>query len=154
MQPRGAVLRSVRLRLNAADPSEDAWHAEEDGAAKPFFPDRTITLNKDEQEQLVFDLHAGDRHQLCRAEFEMAVIDGKEELKQRINDQGRSIAVMTYASELKEFQRYRDVYVGGEVCSRFVEFRLHPESWAAGYWNACPEKYQLPAVPDLATPLR
>lgn len=146
--PIGATAQSIGMTLDASKPSESAWHQEAGESAEPYFPDRSITLKKDEQEQLVFALHAGDylnsgaRHQVCRAELEMAVIDDGKEVKQRIRHQGQPIRVMSYARTAEDISRYREVYLGGSVCKKFIPFHPKTDAEAIGYFFACPKEHQ------------
>ena len=117
--PRLYVEPSVRMILNvgATDSHAMLWDPQP-STIEPYFPNRTITLKKDEQHVLVIDLYPPPG-QLCRPQLEMTVIHRDKEYKQNVVPEDQRTGVMGEEPAEAE-QEYSQVYLGGYICRKYV----------------------------------
>lgn len=117
--PRMYVEPSVRMILNvgATDSHAMLWDPQP-STLEPYFPNRTITLKKDEQHVLVIYLYPPPG-QLCRPQLEMTVIHRDKEYKQNVVPADQRTEVMGEEPAEAE-QEYSEVYLGGHICAKYV----------------------------------
>ncbi|MFD1213998.1 hypothetical protein ACFQ36_18335 [Arthrobacter sp. GCM10027362] len=115
----GGVVPSVQLGISVGDTRSGAWTSDATGERRPFFPERTITLGRGEEEQLLVELRPTKPDLVCQPELEMTVTeDGRGHL-QRIPAEGKLVPVMGYEDDSVERQ-YSAVYLGGRLCPKYV----------------------------------
>lgn len=117
---RGATPQSIKLAIEVGNPTRDAfWVDAEKGESKPYFPERTITLRKDEEEVLVIDLYPPQPEQACRVRLQMTVLERDGEHKQLIAPERLSVMdVEPYKADVES--AYDLVYLSGWICQRVV----------------------------------
>lgn len=116
---RSYIDSSVRVGIFVGGPDEHAFLDDPAaGARQPYFPDKTILLNKDEQHVLVIDLWlpAG---MVCRPQLEMTVMDGDKALKQNVVPEEQRIQIMQGDPAAME-REYPQVYLWGRICENLV----------------------------------
>lgn len=104
-----------------------------EGSRVPFFPARTITLKKNEQEVVV--VHAWTVRSVCMFTMDLVIMDGTKTCTQNISDNGSPFRRAPYATD-DTFER---IYLGGYVCRQYVQVEpgwVYPD--ACGLGNAGP----------------
>ncbi|NKX56377.1 hypothetical protein [Arthrobacter mobilis] len=115
----GGVVPSIELGISVGETGSGAWTTDARGEQHPFFPQRTITLARGEEEQLLVELWPSVQGQVCRPRLDMTVLeDGREHL-QRIPAEGELVPVMRYEDDSVE-PEYAAVYLGGRLCPEYV----------------------------------
>lgn len=128
---RGATSDSIRIGIYVGEPSKDAWLWDSEAQeAKPFFPDRTITLQKAEEEIVLVDLYP-QQGQVCRVQLEMTVVEGDRTLIQKIDPE--SFHVIQVEPEEVE-TAYDHVYLSGGICNVAVEAT---RNWTSDIEGVC-----------------
>ena len=112
---------SIRLEVNidVGGDTADAYVVDQSGEPEPYFPDRTITLSRNEEMVVIVDLHPGAAGSSCAVELELTVWDGDVERLQRISDEDGPFRVVDWELEAAEAE-YDGVYLGGELCRNYV----------------------------------
>ncbi|MGN7253319.1 hypothetical protein [Arthrobacter sp. SAFR-014] len=116
---RGASVDSVRIGVNVGEPDKSAWWWDDKKEiARPYFPDKTITLTKNEELVLNIDLYPL-AEKVCRAQLQMTVVGRDTEHEQQLLPNSQQVPIMDV--ERPEVERqYSHVYVGGNVCKKFL----------------------------------
>lgn len=117
--PRFQIELSVQMVLSVGEADSHAmlWDPEA-GTSEPYFPNRTITLKKDEQHVLVIQLYPPPGL-LCRPQLELTVIHRDKEYKQQVVPEDQRPGVMGEEPAEVE-QEYSQVFLGGYICSKYV----------------------------------
>lgn len=116
---RGAGVQSEIANVDVGEGPPDAYVYDMSGNRKDFFPDRTITLARDEEVPLVVDLVPDFLGSTCEVELELTVWDGNEERQMRVAGPDGPFVVTSIELEEDEGE-YRAVYLGGRICQRYV----------------------------------
>jgi hypothetical protein len=120
---RGATPDSTRIGIYVGDPDRDAvWWDSEAEEAKSFFPDKTITLQKAEEEVVLVDLYPQE-DRLCRVRLDMTVVDADQKRVQHIDPGLLEVIQVEPAGAEPD---YEHVYLSGEICNRAV---AAPRNW-------------------------
>ena len=119
MPGRGAGVESETVNLDVGEGASDAYVFDESGNQTEYFPERTITLARDEEVALVVDLVPDFSGSICEVELELTVWDGNAERRQLVSGPDGPFVVMSIELEEDEGE-YGTVYLGGEVCRRYV----------------------------------
>lgn len=119
MTGRGAGVDSTRVNLDVGWGTADAYVVDQGGERESYFPDRTITLSRDEEMVVIVDLHPGAAGSSCTVELELTVWDGDVERLQRISDEHGPFRVVDWERDTAE-AKYDVVYLGGELCRNYV----------------------------------
>lgn len=101
----------------------------EDGARVPFFPARTITLKKNEQELVV--VHAWSTKSVCEFTMRLGVMDGTKTYTQAVSDHGSPFRRAPHATD----DKFEHIYLGGFICTHYVEAEegwVYPDSCGPG----------------------
>lgn len=111
----GAIKLPTSMNLIVDKYPSRATYVDESGEGeRDFFPTKTITLARGEQDVLV--VNAVTRTHYCEFVLEMTVEEGTETIVQRIDHGGRAFVRTPLMPS--GFDR---VYLGGYVCNHFVE---------------------------------
>lgn len=105
----------------------------EEGSRVPFFPARTISLKKNEQEVVV--IHAWTVKSVCSFTMELVIMDGSRTYTQTVSDNGSPFRRAPHATD----DRFERIYLGGYVCQQYVQVEpgwVYPD--ACGPGNAGP----------------
>ncbi|WP_173923140.1 hypothetical protein [Agromyces sp. Marseille-P2726] len=117
---RGAGVDSDIVHIDVGEGSSDAYQADASGTKKNYFPDRTITLARDEEFPLVVHLVPDFSGSICNVRLKMTVWDGNVEHHQSVPDEGDDpFVVMSIELEENE-SKYGAVYLGGAICRQYV----------------------------------
>jgi len=116
---RGAGVDSEIVYIDVGQGTGNAYVYDENYEPKDYFPDRTITLARDEEMVLVVDLIPGFTGSTCDVELEMTVRDGDAEHRQRIDGPDGPFTVTSIELEEDEGE-YGAVYLGGQICREYV----------------------------------
>jgi hypothetical protein len=116
---RGAGVESEVANVDVGEGPSDAYLYDETGERKDFFPERTITLARDEEVPLVVDLLPDFNGSTCEVELDLTVWDGDEERHQRISGPDGPFVVTSIELDDAEGE-YSAVYLGGGICQRYV----------------------------------
>ena len=119
MSGRGAGVESETVNLDVGEGASDAYVFDETGNQTEYFPERTITLARDEEVALVVDLVPDFSGSICEVELELTVWDGNAERRQLVSSPDGPFVVMSIELEEDE-DEYGTVYLGGEICRRYV----------------------------------
>jgi hypothetical protein len=116
---RGAGVDSEIVNVDVGEGPGDAYVYDENFERAEYFPERTITLARDEEVALVVDLIPDFNGSTCEVELEMTVRDGDAEQRQRISGPDGPFVVTSI--ELDEAEgEYGAVYLGGAICREYV----------------------------------
>ncbi len=117
---RGAGPLSLHASIDLDQPDEALQVDPETGALSSYFPERTITLEQDEEEVLIVELYPPDEEGLmCNVALELTIYDRDEQEEQRILDDGEAFHVMWPESPGTEAE-YEVAYLGGMLCTEYV----------------------------------
>ena len=119
MPGRGAGVESEIVNLDVGEGASDAYVFDETGNKTEYFPERTITLGRDEEVALVVDLVPDFSGSICEVELELTVWDGNAERRQLVSSPEGPFVVMSIELEEDE-DEYGTVYLGGKICHRYV----------------------------------
>ena len=134
--PRGTLVRlatgrgggpvSLHANIDLDEPDEARESDPDTGEMSSYFPERTITLEHDEEEVLIIDLYPRDELGImCDVVLELTVFDRDREVAQRVLDDGEPFHLMW--SEPSDVEsEYDAVYLGGMLCRNYVEA---PSGW-------------------------
>ncbi|WP_427007275.1 hypothetical protein [Pseudarthrobacter sp. H2] len=116
---------SLRIGLQVGDSSSEAKQWDEKSLSfRPYFPDKTITLKKGEEQVINIDLYPA-AGKVCRPQVQMTVIHRDQKRIQQLVPESQQVPLM--ASEPAEAEpRYSRVYIGGNFCRKFV---AAPPDW-------------------------
>lgn len=120
---RGHIDPSIRVGLDIGAANQHVYLKDPTAAEnKPFFPDKTVVLQKDESHVLMIDLEppAG---MVCRPQLEMTVLDGDKTHKQKLVPEDQRHPVM---DESPDEAQYQQVRLWGSVCENLV---TAPPGW-------------------------
>lgn len=118
---RGAMPESAVLSFFIDENPEGPWVFDSNSQAVfPYFPQKTITLQKNEEEYVVVNLIPGSPPLNCQVYLEMIVNDNGEQKRQRIPDDGTTFTIMHNPFPEQETP-YKNVYLGGEICKNYVQ---------------------------------
>ena len=116
---RGAGVESEIVNVDVGQGPSDSYVYDEIGNRKDYFPERTITLERDEEVPLVVDLVPDFSGSICEVELELTVWDGNGERRVLVSGPDGPFVVMSI--ELSEAEgEYGTVYLGGEICRQYV----------------------------------
>jgi hypothetical protein len=116
---RGAGVESEIVNIDVGRGPSDAYAYDASGNQKDYFPERTITLERDEEVPLVVDLVPDFSGSICQVELELTVWDGNAERHVPVSGPDGPFIVMSIELEEAEGE-YETVYLGGEICRRYV----------------------------------
>jgi len=116
---RGAGVESEVANVDVGEGPSNAYVFDETGERKDFFPERTITLARDEEVPLVVDLLPDFNGSTCEVELDLTVWDGDEERHQLISGPDGPFVVTSIELDDAEGE-YDAVYLGGGICQRYV----------------------------------
>jgi hypothetical protein len=117
---RGAGVASEIASVDIGEGSSDAYvYDEASGGRKDFFPERTITLARDEEVPLVVDLLPDFTGSTCEVELDLTVWSGNDEEHLRVAGPDGPFAVTSIELEEDEGE-YGAVYLGGMICRQYV----------------------------------
>ncbi len=119
MTGRGAGVDSTRVNIDVGSGTADAYVVDQSGEPESYFPDRTITLSRDEEMVVIVDLHPAAAGSSCMVELELTAWDGDVERLQRISDEDGPFRVVDWEPDTAEAE-YDVVYLGGELCRNYV----------------------------------
>lgn len=123
---RGAGVESEIVNIAVGQGSSDAYVYDEIGERTDYFPERTITLARDEEFPLVVDLEPYSSGSICEVELELTVWDGNAERRVPVSGPDGPFVVMPFEREEVEVE-YGAVYLGGEICRQYV---LATQDWS------------------------
>ena len=133
---RGGAPESLQANIDLDDPDEAAELDPDTAEPRSYFPEKTITLEKDEEEVLIVDLAPVDEPGImCEVALVMTVVDDGVEEDLRILNDGEKFRIMQvepYEDAVES--QYAAVYLGGYVCREFVPA---PANWIADPAAAC-----------------
>jgi hypothetical protein len=116
---RGAGVESEIMNVHVGEGPSNAYVYDEVGNPQDYFPERTITLARDEQLAVVVDLDPAFTGSICEVQLDLTVWDGNAKRTERVSGPDGPFTVMSI--ELYEDEaEYGAVYLGGEVCHRYV----------------------------------
>lgn len=122
----GMATGSILFRLFVDRPDEGPIVNNPGKNPEPFFPSQTITLSGEQRDYLVLQLEPS-KTTACSPELDLTIVDGDEEVHQRISPDGQ-VPLMPFL-EARTFESdYSSVYLAGGICKRPV---LAPESYHA-----------------------
>ena len=127
MSGRGAGVESEIVNLDVGEGASDAYVFDESGNQTEYFPERTITLARDEEVALVVDLVPDFSGSICEVELELTVWDGNAERRVLVSGPDGPFVVMSIELEEDEGE-YGTVYLGGEICRQYV---TAPPDWSS-----------------------
>lgn len=107
------------LYLDVGDPGKPAEHLvveENQPKMEPYFPKKTLTFTRGEQEFLLLQL-SPSKTELCHVRLELTVIDRDKQMRLLIPATGDGFPLMP-AGELNA--AYPKVYLGSGVCKKVV----------------------------------
>lgn len=116
---RGAGVESEIVNIAVGQGPSDAYVYDEIGNRADYFPERTITLARDEEIPLVVDLEPSSSGSICEVELELTVWDGNAERRVSVSGPDGPFVVMPFEREEVEVE-YGTVYLGGEICRQYV----------------------------------
>ncbi|MFE5672113.1 hypothetical protein ACFQ58_10970 [Agromyces sp. NPDC056523] len=131
---RGAGVESEIVNIHVGEGPSDAYVYDEVGNPHDYFPERTITLARDEQMALVVDFSPAFTGSICEVQLDLTVWDGNTKHTERVSGPDGPFVVMSIELEEDEGD-YGAVYLGGEVCHQYVPA---PANWSSDV-NACGE---------------
>lgn len=105
---------SVFFDLDDADPV--AMLLRDDGTAEPYFPARTLSLAKGEQQVVL--VTASTNESSCTFTLDLTVLERDETRVQKVSMPNGSPFAVTASVPDRE---YEDVYLGGVICSTWVK---------------------------------
>lgn len=126
---RGAGVQSEIANVDVGEGPSNAYVYDVNGNRTDFFPDRTITLARDEEVPLVVDIVPDFNGSTCEVELELTVWDGDEERQERVSGPDGPFVVTSIELEEDEGE-YDAVYLGGMICKQYVP--------AAADWSNLP----------------
>jgi hypothetical protein len=116
---RGAGVESEIVNVAVGQGPSDAWVYDEIGNRADYFPERTITLERDEEIPLVVDLVPFSTGSVCTVELELTVWDGDAERRVPVSGPDGPFVIMPIERDEVEGE-YGTVYLGGEICRHYV----------------------------------
>ena len=116
---RGAGVESEIVNVDVGQGPSDSYVYDASGNPKDYFPERTITLERNEEVPLVVDLVPDFSGSICEVELELTVWDGDAERRVLVSGPDGPFVVMSIELEEDEGE-YGIVYLGGEICRRYV----------------------------------
>ncbi len=116
---RGAGVESEVMNVDVGHGPSDAYQYDPSGAPQNYFPERTITLAHDEEVPLVVDLVPDFSGSTCEVELELTVWDGSTERRMPVSGPAGPFVVTSIELEEDEGE-YGTVYLGGDICRRYV----------------------------------
>lgn len=125
---RGAGVESEIVNIAVGEGPSDAYVYDESGNRQDYFPERTITLAREEEIPLVVDLEPYSTGSVCEVELELTVWDGNAEQRVQVSGPDGPFVVMPFEREEVEAD-YGAVYLGGEICRPYV---LAAPNWSSG----------------------
>ena len=114
---RGAGVESEIVNVDVGQGPSDSYVYDASGNPKDYFPERTITLERNEEVPLVVDLVPDFSGSICEVELELTVWDGDAERRVLVSGPDGPFVVMSIELEEDEGE-YGIVYLGGEICRR------------------------------------
>jgi hypothetical protein len=124
---RGAGVESEIMNIDVGKGPSDGYVFDASGNQKEYFPERTITLQRDEEVPLVVDLVPDFSGSICEVELELTVWDGNAERRVRVSGADGPFVVTSIELEEDEGE-YGTVYLGGAICHRYV---IATPDWSA-----------------------
>ena len=119
VQGRGAGVESEIVNLDVGGGPSNAYVFDETGNQAEYFPERTITLARDEEVALVVDLVPDFSGSTCEVQLELTVWDGNAERQQIVSGPDGPFVVTSIELEDAEGE-YGNVYLGGRICHQYV----------------------------------
>jgi hypothetical protein len=121
---RGQIDDSIRLGITVGEPDQHVYAMDSaSDSRQPYFPGKTITLQKGESHLLEINLES-PAGQVCRPQLEMTVIDGINTHRQQLVPEEQRVEIM---NEVPENDRdYQQVYLWGYICD---ELTPAPVNW-------------------------
>lgn len=117
----GGAPPTHRMMVNVedADQAPLLYDASQPGQPPtPFFDEKTITLDKNEEEFVLLDLQTDTQH--CSFDLELTILDGQEQHTQRVFGEGNELSIAPQVWwQVEEDMEIGAAYVGGEVCDGF-----------------------------------
>ena len=116
---RGAGVESEIVNVAVGQGPSDAWVYDAVGNRTDYFPESTITLARDEEFPLVVDLIPSSGGLVCTVKLQLTVWDGNAERRVPVSGPDGPFVIMPIEPDEVEGE-YGTVYLGGEICRRYV----------------------------------
>jgi hypothetical protein len=116
---RGAGADSEVVNILVGQGPSKAYLEDQTGQQQDYFPERTITLAKDEEVPLVVHLVPDFSGSICQVQLELTVREADAERQVQVLGQDGPFTVMSIELEHDEAQ-YGTVYLGGDICRQYV----------------------------------
>lgn len=118
---------SIRLQFDLDQINPEPTYENELGEVVSYFPDKTISLNKNEQQ--VLQIEAMTTKHACSFTLEITVLEGNQRKNQRIYDsEGRAFRVSAWAGGSPGESQYDEVYLWRGFCGVERIWARTPES--------------------------